>query len=199
MLSLKFCRISQWRLTLLPSGYRRPGRRGFDRVQYIPFVHHHQCRNRQISSIYGDINEPLSLETTGGFFQSSPLGSVTPAGTNPLLVGQTTPPMSSTASSPLESLSRLHPQRVNRIFPSSSLDRTHGFRYLNLLTGQTAAVLPSQTSPAEGGLFCPAHPMELPVPTCGSSLPSSPPTACLQATSTRRSSWKATTLAVRYI
>ena len=39
----------------------------------------------QISSIYGDINEPLSLETSGGFFQSSPLGSVTPAGTNPLL------------------------------------------------------------------------------------------------------------------
>ena len=116
-----------------------------------------------------------------------------------LSFGQTTPPMSSTASSPLESLSRLHPQRVNRIFPSSSLDRTHGFRYLNLLTGQTAAVLPSQTSPAEGGLFCPAHPMELPDPTCGSSLPSSPPTACLQATSTRRSSWKATTLAVRYI
>ena len=34
----------------------------------------------KVSSVYGNINEPMSINTTGDFFQSSPLGGITPSG-----------------------------------------------------------------------------------------------------------------------
>ena len=34
----------------------------------------------KVSSIYGNVNEPMTIETSGSFFQSSPLGGTTPAG-----------------------------------------------------------------------------------------------------------------------
>lgn len=39
----------------------------------------------KISSVYGDIENPLSIETTGNFFQSYPVGSETAAGINPIV------------------------------------------------------------------------------------------------------------------
>ena len=39
----------------------------------------------KVSSIYGNVDEPMSIVTTGDFFQSSPLGNTTPAGILPAL------------------------------------------------------------------------------------------------------------------
>ena len=37
----------------------------------------------QLSAVYGNVSAPSSLETSGSFFQSSPIGSVTAAGVFP--------------------------------------------------------------------------------------------------------------------
>ncbi|MCH1574973.1 MAG: hypothetical protein L7S67_01740, partial [Flavobacteriales bacterium] len=113
----------------------------------------------KVSSIYGNLNEPMAIATTGDFFQSSPLGSATPAGIVPALwssypsnqfdsfvtIGIDEPALNSMGQSDITLLESGSESWVNSFEPEDENLNGTSFE-INDLTGGGWFTLPSATN-----------------------------------------------------